>query len=100
MSHWTIVVEDFASLDLQEAFQWYEEQKKGLGEYFLDDLENTIALIEKNPFYASLYDNGCRSASLKKFPYSLIYLLDESKAEVYIIVISHQHRKPGWFKDR
>ena len=100
MNHWTIIVEDLAKFDLQEAYQWYEQQKTGLGESFLDELEHTISLIEQNPFYASLYNDNCRSASLKKFPYSLIYLADESKAEVYITAITHQHRRPGWFRKR
>ena len=100
MSGWIIIVEDLAKLDLNDAYHWYETRKRGLGEDFLDEIEKAINLITQNPFYTSYYNETCRISSLKRFPYSLIYLVDEQKREVYIIAISHHHRKPGWFTER
>ncbi len=79
---------------------WYEKEKTGLGEDFIDAFEETITKIERNPHHASLYNETYRSVTLKRFPYAIIYLVDEGKAEVYIIAISHQHRRPSLFKNR
>lgn len=100
MNEWKIIIEDLAQLDLHEVYEWYEKRKSGLGEEFMDAFEEAIARIEKNPLHASAYDETYRSATLTKFPYGIIFLLDEIKLEVYVIAISHQHRKPQWFKSR
>ncbi len=34
MSDWKIIIEDFAQLDFEEAYEWYETGKSGLGEEF------------------------------------------------------------------
>ncbi len=100
MKHWKIIIEDLAQLDLHEAYKWYEKEKTGLGEELFDFFEECILRIEKNPFHASTYDNTCRSATLKRFPYEIIYLVNDRTSEINIIAISHQHRKPDWFKKR
>ncbi len=97
MSVWKIIVGDLAQTDLQEAYEWYERKKPDLGDEILGELDITINKIEKRPFLASYDHDKARSATLKRFPYEAIYLVDEFKHEVYVIAISHQHRKPGWF---
>ena len=100
MSRWIIVIEDLAQLDLQEAYEWYETGNTGLGEEFLDSFEDTLTRIERNPLHASSIDETTRSATLKRFPYEVIYLINDLTFKISVIAISHQHRKPGWFKDR
>ena len=100
MSVWKIIIEDLAQLDLKEAYEWYERKKPGLGDELLDELDLTIKKIERNPFHASYYDDKTRTATFERFPYEAIYLVDQTKHEVYVIAISHQHRKPGWFLTR
>lgn len=100
MNKWTIIIEDLAQLDLQETYEWYEKQKAGLGEIFLDFLDEAIERIKSNPLHASLYDNEFRSLTLKKFPYGIIYLTDEIRSSVFVIAITHLHRQPSWFRNR
>ncbi len=100
MSRWKIIIEDLAQLDLHDVYQWYEEEKTGLGEEFLDSFEVSISRIERNPLHASSYDATSRSAILTRFPYEVIYLVNDLESEINIIAISYQHRKPDWFKKR
>ncbi len=100
MSQWKIIIEDLAQIDLWETYIWYEKEKAGLGEEFIDAFEETIERIERNPLHASMYDETYRSTAFKRFPYGIIYLINEAKVEVYIIAISHQHRDRSWFKNR
>jgi len=45
----TLYLQTSATHDLQEAFNWYEEQKPGLGSEFLSAADEVMARIEKNP---------------------------------------------------
>ncbi len=74
--------------------KWYEKEKTGLGEEFLDSFEVLISRIERNPLHASSYDATSRRATLNRFPYEVIYLVNDLESEIDIIAISHQHRKP------
>lgn len=97
-----IVLRKEAQIDLDEIFIWYEEQKIGLGLIFISEFERIIHKIAKHPFYASYVatETDVRSASLKKFPYEVIYRINQANNQVRIIAIIHQHRNPEWFRQR
>ena len=95
-----IVLPEKAQIDLDEIFVWYEKQKNGLGFRFIQEFENTINKISFNPFFASIIEKDARSASLKIFPYEVIFRIDDIKMQVRVIAIIHQHRNPDWFRQR
>lgn len=95
-----IVLRREAQIDLDEIFAWYEGQQVSLGFLFLEDFENTIDKINRNPFHATIIHGDARSASLKRFPYEVIYRIDDAKKHIRIIAIIHQHRDPSWFRRR
>ena len=39
-----------AQVDVRDAAGWYEDQKKGLGIRFLDELDHVLSRIQGNPF--------------------------------------------------
>ena len=45
-----ILVRPEAEAEVQQAFDWYEEQSKGLGLEFLRSIEACLAGIMRNPF--------------------------------------------------
>lgn len=95
-----IVLRKDAQLDLDEIFVWYEEQKEGLGFEFIDNFEKVLNKIAFNPYYASFILEDARGASLRRFPYEVIYRVDKTHREVSIIAVIHQHRNPEWFRDK
>lgn len=95
-----IIVSREAEFDLDESFIWYEEQKDNLGFEFIEAFENTLKDILLNPYYASLIEGEARSASLKRFPYSVVYRIDLERLQVRVIAIIHQHRHPNWISKR
>lgn len=97
--NYTIVLRREAQVDLNEIILWYEEQKQGLGLEFIYAFEDALNKIIRNPFYASFIEADARGASLKKFPYQVIYRIADTKV-IRIIAIVHQHRNPSWFKNR
>ena len=95
-----IVLRREAQIDLDETFVWYEEQKAGLGFDFLHEFQNVINKVHHNAYHASFIHADARSATLKRFPYEVIYRLDEATRQVRIIAVIHQRRDPDWFRQR
>jgi Mn-dependent DtxR family transcriptional regulator len=59
--------------DTDIAAEWYESQSKGLGERFLDKLNEVYAYIEYNPHFFPIQKRKTRRAVVDNFP-SLFYL--------------------------
>ncbi len=95
-----IVVSREAEFDLDESFVWHEEQKDDLGFEFIEAFEKTINDILNTPFYAAIIEDDVRSATLKRFPYSVIYRVIVERFEIRVIAIIHQHRHPNWIRNR
>lgn len=87
-----------ASLELDDAIEYYNLQSSGLGEKFLDEVLETIELISRFPQLWAQNTKHTRKAVLRKFPFNLIY----SKLEdnLYIIAVAHKNREPEYWVDR
>ncbi len=44
-----IEIRPLAVPEIVEAFEWYEDQKNGLGMEFLDELESFYSILHANP---------------------------------------------------
>ena len=91
----------FLSLANQEVatvVRWYDEQEEGLSRGFLDELDRIVRLIRIHPFAAPEIEPGIRRFLFTRFPYSLIYGLDEGT--LVVIAIANLHRQPGYWADR
>ena len=84
--------------ELNEAYHWYQAQKKDLGERFFQDLDDAFKQIQTTPKFWPLADFGMRKFVLKKFPYSILYPINQDHFKV--LAVMHQRRKPGYWKDR
>ncbi len=100
MINFELVITRRAQIDIDEIFVWYEEQQVGLGERFIQAFEKALNKINKNPYYASNIEKEARSASLKKFPYDIIYYINENKNQIRFIAVIHQHRGADFFRRR
>jgi len=80
-----------ASADLQESYEWYEEQNTGLGERFIRDVNEYLNLISENPYqYAIQFSGKYRFALLRHFPFRIVYRVDEKNTSVCISNISYK----------
>ena len=84
-----------AASELEEAFNFYREQGGlKLAQAFLNEFERVATLAASNPAFGTPSSGGRRSFPLRRFPYSLIYR--SLSADIRILVVGHQHRKPGY----
>jgi hypothetical protein len=84
--------------ELSDAYDWYEEQQLTLGDKFYNEVSHYLNLIEYNPHQFQIrYKEELRSASLNKFPFLVIYWIDEINFIAYIVSIFHTSRNPKYF---
>ena len=82
---YTLEIKEEAVQDMQEAYDYYEERKLGLGERFLDTLETYIERVQKHPLHYQIRRKPYREALIKDFPYLIIYEIEENNIIVYAI---------------
>ena len=81
-----------AKNELQDSYYWYEEQQKGLGERFLLIIERAVSLLAKFPFAFPEKIKTYREYSINKFPYVMIYEVDNEHNTVYILHIFNTYQ--------
>ena len=78
--------------DLGAGFDWYEEQRFGLGEEFLSAVQSTLRSIEQFPeMFVSIHSN-VRRAIVSRFPFAVFYLVESRR--VVALRVLHTARDP------
>lgn len=93
-----LIVRREAERDIKKAFDWYEEQRPGLGSEFLEQIEAVFERIEDNP---ELYESVFRTVSralVRRFPYSVYFVL--ANRNPVVIAVLHQRRSPVRWRGR
>lgn len=81
-------------LEYKEAISWYFERSEIAADNFIKEIKEKIELICADPVrYRNTYKK-LRETSLKKYPYSIVYLIDEEKQLIVISSLYHQKRSP------
>ena len=93
-----ISIREEARNDLAEAFDWYEEQRLGLGYEFLISVEEALTQLRRFPQSAPYVLQNVRRASLRRFPYGVFYMLEDDA--VVVLAVMHAKRDPKRWKER
>ena len=81
--------------ELSDAYDWYEEQQESLGDKLYYEVNYFLNLLELNPYQFQVrYADDLRAASLNKFPYLIIFWIDEPNYIIYVVSIFHTSRNP------
>lgn len=84
-----------AEQDLADALDFYIEQAgPRVAERFLGEFERVARLLVQHPGAGTPTTKDRRIFPLRVFPYSVVYRSLETG--IRIIVVRHQHRKPGF----
>jgi plasmid stabilization system protein ParE len=87
-----------AEQDLADAAMWYEEQRPGLGQEFLDEALATFSAIAERPLACAAIYGLLRRALLHRFPFGVFYLADGDGAVV--VGVFHGSRHPRHWRRR
>lgn len=82
--------------DMNEAFDWYEVQRPGLGKKFLDEIQKYTEVISQEPELFIRHGRQ-RIAFMRRFPFKIIF---EVQAEIVVLYrVFHASRNPGRLSD-
>ena len=80
-------------LDVEAAFDWYENERAGLALEFLDELRAAYERIADGPLQYQLLRSTIRRAFLKRFPYAVYFSIEG--AVVVVAAVLHASRDPA-----
>jgi len=97
--------DDEAVVELEAAAVWYERERDGYGERFVDEVEARVQRAAQFPgsgprvLIAGLGSEfDVRRFPLNRFPYEVITaMVGEQRA---VIAIAHMKRRPGYWRER
>ena len=90
--NYRLIIRKRAENHITTAFDWYQEQRTGLGNEFLLSIESTLLLIERSPLLFQVRHKNIRAVITLRFPYGVFYFVDEDK--IVVIAVFHLSRNP------
>ena len=84
--------------EIDEVVAWFDEQVEGQGTAFLDELDRVVRRVKAYPFASAEIEPEIRRCLFARFPYSLIYGIDEQT--IVVIAVAHYRRRPRYWADR
>jgi plasmid stabilization system protein ParE len=89
---------DDAILELEDAAGYYEQKSKRLSLELRDEVERALGYLCEFPHAAKRLDKIHRSYKLHRFPYLLIYRIEEG--ELVVAAVAHAAREQGYWRGR
>jgi len=83
-------IRPLATMEVLEAYDWYELQREGLGVEFLDELGTFYTGILRNPTSYGFYDKAVRQGKMNRFPYLVVFEIFDESVVVYSVFMSKQ----------
>ena len=85
------------------AASWYDTERPGLRLEFEQSLDAALDLHEEDmaplvPVPGAPGEFGAKRLLLRRFPYVIV--VHESEDGYLVVAVAHQHRRPGYWKDR
>jgi len=87
-----------AAQEANDAVDYYDGLRAGLGDDFRTELEAALARIQQNPQLYAAERGAIRACPLNRFPYSVYY--EEMADRIWVAAIAHHSRRPGYWARR
>ena len=87
-----------AERELNEAAKYYEFQRPGLGDAFLDEVERCLRMIAAHPEAGVIIVGSVRRRLLRRFPYALLYKLKQER--IRVLAVMNLKRRPTYWVGR
>ncbi len=83
---------------MNESAQYYELQRPGLGEAFLDEVERCLRRIAAHPEARMILVGSVRRRLLRRFPYALLYNIKPD--HIRVLAVMNLRRRPTYWISR
>ena len=84
--------------DMQDAWEFYESRRIGLGDEFTLAVEATLNYISRSPLHFPIVFSYTRHILIKRFPYAIFYVVTDGI--VYVSSVTHLSRDPKLWRSR
>ena len=81
-----------AAAEVEEAIARYAQPEVNQASEFVRDLERTESHLRARPVLYQQVEGEIRRAVLRRFPYSVFYVVEQE--EVIVLACMHHHQKP------
>lgn len=97
---YTILVIEEAENELDESFIWYETQKIGLWDEFIQYIQISFDFIKNHPESSEKKKKNIYRHLMNKFPFGIYYTIEKEVNQIQIISILHFKRNPKIWRKR
>jgi plasmid stabilization system protein ParE len=91
---YNIIVSPRAQMEIEKAAEHYAQDSIDAPRLFITALSDTYKTLSLNPFFRKRYKN-IRAVKVRRFPYMLYYVINESKNTVRVLSCFHGKRNPA-----
>ena len=96
--NFSLLIRPEARDDIEQAFDWYESRREGLGFEFERCLEDAFARVLRDPeSHATIFDD-VRRVPVRRFPFGVFYRTHAS--QVAVLAVYHSQRDLNRLSDR
>jgi len=88
---YNVVFKEEAYYDVFDGRKWYESRREGLGDEFLDEIEEYVKVLEQDPQIYQVRKHNWRYCPLKHFPYLIVFEIEQQDVVVYAVFNTYQH---------
>ncbi|PKM06699.1 MAG: hypothetical protein CVV14_11415 [Gammaproteobacteria bacterium HGW-Gammaproteobacteria-4] len=93
-----IVFRRAAQSELEDAAVWYDEQRVGLGEEFIIEIEQAIANAAAAPKRHPIVFGDIRRTVARRFPFSVYFRVRQTT--LVVLAVFHGRRDPAIWRRR
>jgi plasmid stabilization system protein ParE len=93
-----VVLRDEAQAEFDEAFDWYEVQRAGLGPEFVAEVQKVFDCVAANPLMHGVVFADIRKSVVRRFPFNVFYRPHPDRVEV--LAVFHSSRDPSIWQGR
>ena len=83
---------------MNDAYQRYQQVQRGLGEKFLNEIDEMLGRIVDQPLMYAEIDPDIRKAIVHRFPYLVLYTV--SAGDVVVLAVVHAAQDPAYIRER
>lgn len=84
--------------EFKEAVDYYERQRRGLGDELENEVFAALARASLDPSSYESFDAGIFRIPVQRFDYNIYYAVEEDT--LVIAAVMHNRRRPGYWKRR
>jgi toxin ParE1/3/4 len=95
---YSLVLQRAAQREFDEAADWYDRQRTGLGVEFIEEVNRVLDQLRAGPERYPVVHEDIREGPVDRFPYVVYYRIEPGR--VVVVAVIHTSRDPAAWQGR